>query len=225
MQRLLSMRARPCSGIGASIRARLVLDRFDAAGGGLLAAGIAFNALFALIPLAIFASGVIGIFVKDPTSQEAITDFLTGLAPPLAGVLDAIGDLANASTVAVDHRPDRRCVGHDAALRVARARDPGDVHGREGAQPRRDDPPSARVHRWSSPGLVAASIVAATVGSVVLDRADDHRRRWPSSSRCVLFALPYALAVLAILVVYLVVPPVRPPRSALVAAGDRRRRR
>ena len=98
MQRLLSM-VQPLFGNRRVIRARLVLDRFDVTGGGLLAAGIAFNALFAIIPLAIFASGVIGILVKDPTSQEAITHFLTGLAPPLASFLDtAIGDLANAST-------------------------------------------------------------------------------------------------------------------------------
>ena len=62
-------------------------------------------------------------------------------------------------------------------------------------------------------GLIAASIVAATVGSVVLDRATTTGVAAVVQS-VILFALPYALAVLAILVVYMVVPPVgrRDPR-------------
>ena len=80
------------------LRARAVLDRFGYVGGGLLAAGIAFNTLFALIPLALFASGLIGLVVRDPATQQAVIDFLAGLAPPLAPFIEsAVGGLAGAS--------------------------------------------------------------------------------------------------------------------------------
>ena len=56
--------------------------------------------------------------------------------------------------------------------------------------------------------------MAATVGSIVLDRTSATGLLAVVQS-VVLFVLPYALGVLAILVVYQVVPPVRPTRSAL----------
>lgn len=214
MQRLLSM-VQPLFGNRRVIRARLVLDRFDVTGGGLLAAGIAFNALFAIIPLAIFASGVIGILVKDPTSQEAITRFLTGLAPPLASFLDtAIGDLANAST-------SLTIIGLIGAAwgttRLYASVELGIQAMFTGVKARSLVAKTLRraVFIVVIAGLIAASIVAATVGSVVLDRTTTTGVAAVVQS-VALFALPYALAVLAVLVVYRVVPPVRPPRSALL---------
>ena len=222
MQRLLSM-VQPLFGNWRVIRARLVLDRFDVTGGGLLAAGIAFNALFAIIPLAIFASGVIGILVKDPTSQEAITHFLTGLAPPLASFLDtAIGDLANAST-------SLTIIGLLGAAwgttRLYASVELGIQAMFTGVKARSLVAKTLRraVFIVVIAGLIAASIVAATVGSVVLDRATNTGVAAVVQS-AVLFVLPYALAVLAIVVVYHgrsagPAAAVRP-----VAAGDRRRR-
>jgi membrane protein len=196
------------------MRARLVLDRFDVTGGGLLAAGIAFNALFAIIPLAIFASGVIGILVKDPASQEAITDFLAGLAPPLASFLDtAIGDLANASTSLTIIGLVGAAWG---ATRLYASVELGIQAMFTGVKARSLVAKTLRraVFIAVIAGLIAATIVAATVGSIVLDKATTTGVLAVVQS-VVLFALPYALAVLAIFVVYLVVPPVRPPRSAL----------
>ena len=214
VQRLLSM-VQPLFGNRRVIRARLVLDRFDVTGGGLLAAGIAFNALFAIIPLAIFASGVIGILVKDPTSQEAITDFLTGLAPPLASFLDtAIGDLANAST-------SLTIIGLIGAAwgttRLYASVELGIQAMFTGVKARSLVAKTLRraVFIVVIAGLIAASIVAATVGSVVLDRATTTgvRGGGPVGASCSRCRTPSPSW--PILVVYLVVPPVRPPRSAL----------
>ena len=63
-------------------------------------------------------------------------------------------------------------------------------------------------------GLIAAAIVAATAGSIILNRTSATGLLAVVQS-VVLFVLPYAISVLAIFIVYLVVPPVRPPRSAL----------
>jgi membrane protein len=197
------------------VRARAVVVRFGEPGGGLLAAGIAFNTLFALIPLAIFASGVIGIFVQDPASQEAIAEFLTGLAPPLASFLDtAIGDLANASA-------SLTIIGLVGAAwgttRLYASVELGIEAMFIGVKARGIVSKTLRRAMFILviAGLIAAAVVAATVGSIVLERTSATGLLALVQS-VVLFALPYVLGVLAVLVVYQVVPPVRPPRSALV---------
>lgn len=81
------------------VTARATFDRYNAAGGGLLAAGIAYNTLFALIPMAIFASGVIGLLISDRAAREAASTLLIGWAPPLADLADQIvGGLVSSSS-------------------------------------------------------------------------------------------------------------------------------
>ncbi len=78
--------------------ARRVLDRFAAADGGLLAAGIAYNAVLALIPLGLLATGLAGIVLNDPASRADLIRSIASIVPPLAGVVDEIvGGLAKAS--------------------------------------------------------------------------------------------------------------------------------
>jgi YihY family inner membrane protein len=67
-----------------------VLDRFNAADGGLLAAGIAYNAVVALIPLGLLATGLAGIVLNDATSRADLIRSLAAILPPLAGVVDEI---------------------------------------------------------------------------------------------------------------------------------------
>ena len=216
MQRLHDDRAAVCSGTGGSRAPGPCWTGSATSGGGLLAAGIAFNALFALIPLAIFASGVIGIFVQ--TRQLAGGHRrLPHRSGPAARELPRHGARRPGERVA----PSLTIIGligavwgDDAALRVGRARDRGDVHRasrRAASWPRPSDGPSSS---WSSP----ASSRRPSCCDRGLDRPRQDR---PATGLLaarpvvVLFVLPYALSILAILVVYLVVPPVRPPLSAL----------
>ena len=91
--------ARPLIGARAVTRARRVLDRFGAVDGGLLAAGIAYNAAFALLPLALLVAAIAGFVVTDPESQRRFVEAVVTFAPPLAGVVDEIvRGMANAST-------------------------------------------------------------------------------------------------------------------------------
>jgi len=70
--------------------ARRVLDRFAAVDGPLLAAGIAYNAVLALIPLGLLASGLAGLVLTDPRSRADVISAIAALLPPLSGVVDEI---------------------------------------------------------------------------------------------------------------------------------------
>jgi membrane protein len=91
--------AAPLIGRPTVVRARRVLERFGAVDGGLLAAGMAYNAAFALLPLALLVAAIAGFIVTDPDSQRRFVAAIVSFAPPLAGVVDEIvRGMANAST-------------------------------------------------------------------------------------------------------------------------------
>ena len=96
-ERLLRL-ATPIIGSPRVATTRRVLDRFGAADGGLLAAGIAYNAVLALIPFALLASGLAGILLSDPRSRADVISAIVAFLPPLTGVVDEIvGGLSTAS--------------------------------------------------------------------------------------------------------------------------------
>ncbi len=66
---------------------RDVLHRYDAAGGALLASGLAYSALFAIVPTLIFLLGISGLIVADPFNRATLVDTLTTVAPPLRPLL------------------------------------------------------------------------------------------------------------------------------------------
>ncbi|HEU4672246.1 MAG TPA: YihY/virulence factor BrkB family protein [Candidatus Limnocylindrales bacterium] len=68
------------------VTARAVLDSFNAAGGGLLAGGLAYAALFALLPGLLLVTGLLGVFVTDPTRQQAAVDAIGRAFPPLESI-------------------------------------------------------------------------------------------------------------------------------------------
>jgi membrane protein len=193
------------------IRVRAVLDRYGRNGGGLLAAGIAFNTLFAVIPLAIFASGVIGLIVRDPAAQESIAAFLAGLAPPLAAFLDqTVGNLVAASA-------SLTIIGLIAAAwgatRLYASIELGVQGMFRGVKAR--DIVAKTVRRAAFilviTAVVAAAIVASTLSAVVGTATSSSTGLLALVESAALFVVPYALAILAIAAIYRFVPPIRPP--------------
>ena len=83
-------RLAPVVGSPRTATARRILDRFGAADGGLLAAGIAYNAVLALIPIGLLASGIAGIFLTDARSRDDVVAAIVAFLPPLRGVVDEI---------------------------------------------------------------------------------------------------------------------------------------
>ena len=62
-----------------------IIEIANEAGASLFAAALAFGTLFAVIPLLLLLSGVIGWLVDDPVQRQLLVDQLVGIFPPLAG--------------------------------------------------------------------------------------------------------------------------------------------
>jgi len=69
---------------------RDVLARYDRAGGALLAGGLAYSALFALVPLVLVAAGLAGLVVRDPAVREDVIATITNVLPPLRGLVTLV---------------------------------------------------------------------------------------------------------------------------------------
>ena len=68
---------------------RDVLRRYADAGGALLAGGLTYGAIFALLPSLLLLSGVLGLIVHDPERRFAIVSGIGESLPPLRGLVEA----------------------------------------------------------------------------------------------------------------------------------------
>jgi YihY family inner membrane protein len=66
---------------------RRVMEIYALAPGGLLANGLAFTTLFAVVPIALVTLGVAGLLVKDPQVQQQLATALSSLVPPLQDLI------------------------------------------------------------------------------------------------------------------------------------------
>ena len=71
-----------------------MLDRYGAAGGGLLAGGLAYAALFAIVPAVLLMAGIVGLVVADPAERAKFVDVLVSVLPPLRELIQAVLDEA-----------------------------------------------------------------------------------------------------------------------------------
>ena len=69
---------------------RRILDRYGAAGGGLLAGGLAYAALFAIVPAVLLLAGAVGVVVGDPAERARVVDVLADVLPPLRDLIDVV---------------------------------------------------------------------------------------------------------------------------------------
>lgn len=60
-----------------------ILDDYSVAGGGLMASGVAFNSLFAVLPAILLIVSLLGLFLVDPLRLEVIVQSLARQFPPL----------------------------------------------------------------------------------------------------------------------------------------------
>jgi YihY family inner membrane protein len=82
------------------VTARSVLDVYGRAPGTLLANGLAFTALFSIVPIALVTLGVAGLLVKDPAVQQQLATALGSLVPPLRDLIqEALVAMAQGAAV------------------------------------------------------------------------------------------------------------------------------
>src|SRR5207248_7257102 len=74
---------------------RRVLDRYSVAGGGLLANGLAYGALFAVVPAVLLAVALAGLVIRDPSQRADAVAVVSTVLPPLRDLVDEV--LAQAS--------------------------------------------------------------------------------------------------------------------------------
>jgi membrane protein len=60
-----------------------ILDDYTVAGGGLLASGVAFNSLFAVLPAILLIVSLLGLFLDDPLRLEQLIQVFARQFPPL----------------------------------------------------------------------------------------------------------------------------------------------
>lgn len=76
------------------VTGRSVMTRYGDAGGGLLAGGLTYAALFALLPTLLLLVALLGFAVDDPERRSAIVDAIGRAFPPLREFLEAtLGEL------------------------------------------------------------------------------------------------------------------------------------
>jgi membrane protein len=193
--------------------ARRVLDRFGAADGGLLAAGAAYNAVLALIPIGLLATGLAGILLNDPRSRAEVIAAIIAFVPPLGGVLDDIvAGLTSAS-------PSISLVGLVLAAwgtsRMYAALESAIAQLDTGA-PRRSLI-RRTLRRLGSIAILAAIVLAAIVAAPALAVAVE--MSGSSTTRTLLDFLlaivPPALAAVALATVYRLLPLTRPSWRAI----------
>jgi membrane protein len=83
MRELAERLVRIGGGIPAVRTLIATFEVYDRAGGGLVAGGLAYAALIALIPGALLVASVVGYFVVDPEMQDKIVDAVANAVPPL----------------------------------------------------------------------------------------------------------------------------------------------
>ncbi len=208
--------ALPIFGGRRVMRARSVVDRYNLAGGGLLAAGIAYNTLFAIIPMALFGGAILGFIVSDPSTLANVRAALTDWAPPLASVIDEI--LTGLSTAS----PSLSVIGVLGmiwgATRLFASLEEG-IEAMFSEAPRRGLV-SRTLRRVTSIVVVAAVVALALVGtsiaSFVSELSVDGNGVVRGAIPLLLLVLPLVLTALALATVYRLVPPVQPAASAIV---------
>lgn len=85
-------------GSGRARRVRRIADRYGAAGGALLAGGLAYSALFAVVPAVVLVLGVVGLLLGGDADRAAVAEAIGRAIPPLRPLLEpALDELAGLS--------------------------------------------------------------------------------------------------------------------------------
>jgi membrane protein len=199
---------------------RRILDRYSAAGGALLAGGLAYAALFAIVPGMLLLAGVVGLLVSEPAERQRLVDVVSGVLPPLREVIETVlteaaRDAAPVSllgAVALLWGTSRFAVAFQEAI------------ARVGGGDRRRGLLAQNVGAIGSVVLMIVAIVLSTFLSGVLAFLEAGASAGVfqivgTAISVALGLLPIAATIGATILVYRIVPVPRPPWRAVVIPG------
>jgi membrane protein len=86
LRELATRLAARVGGVPAVLALRAVLREYDAAGGGLVASGLAYAALVALLPGLLLVVSVVALIVGDPAVRDRLVVAIGEAVPPLEGL-------------------------------------------------------------------------------------------------------------------------------------------
>ncbi len=208
-------------GWGPVATLRAVFERYGASGGGLLAGGLAYSALFALVPLLIATTGLTGLLVNDPAVRSRVVEIIGATLPPMRDLVgtilqeasDSAGTASVIGFVTLLWGGSRFIVAFSDAI----SRMSGYVPSRNVVQ-----------KNLIGLGAVLALIVALVAGAILagVSAFADALAATPfagaaltAAAHLALDLLPLAMVVLAMLLVYRFVPEERPSWRAAWLPG------
>jgi membrane protein len=77
-----------------------VMDRTGAAGGGVTANGLAYSAIFTIVPTLLILASIIGVFISDAAERERIVEIIATQIPPLEDLIRTVLNEMAAGAVA-----------------------------------------------------------------------------------------------------------------------------
>ncbi|MEO5703715.1 MAG: YhjD/YihY/BrkB family envelope integrity protein [Candidatus Limnocylindrales bacterium] len=213
--RATSVLAQPA--IAAGLR---ILDRYNAGGGGLLAGGLAYAALFAIVPGLLLLAGVVGLLFADPVERAHAVAVVVGVLPPLHDVIEAVLAEAARSAAPVSIVGAVVLVWGTSRFVVAFE----DAIARVMGGDRRRGMITSNLAALASVILMIGAIVLSTLLSGLLAFLEAGAQS--GAVRVVgdllglaLGVLPIAITVAATMLVYRIVPIPAPPWRAVVVPG------
>lgn len=195
---------------------RAVVDRYDAAGGGLLAGGLAYSALFAIVPMTILIAGIVGLVYADEARQDAVVAGVASVVPPLRDLLDLVlaeaarsaGAISVLGGLALIWGASRFVVAFEVA-----------VGGLLGGVRRRGFFTRSAVAVAAVVGFVAAAVLGAAFAGIASFLAEAEARGGPVvgvATDLVLALVPLAATALTVAASFRVVPATPPAWRAIV---------
>lgn len=196
---------------------RRVLDRYGAAGGGLLAGGLAYAALFAIVPAVLLLAGIVGLFVADPVERAKFVDVLVGVLPPLREVIQAVLDEAARSAAPVSIVGAVILIWGTSRFAVAFQ----DAIARVMGGDRQRGVLARNLGALAAVALMIGAIVASTLLSGVLAflEAGEAAGVFQVVGAAIALALgaaPVVATIVAMILVYKIVPTPAPPWRAVI---------
>jgi membrane protein len=198
---------------------RRIMDRYSAAGGGLLAGGLAYAALFAIVPAILLLTGVVGLVIADAAVQAQVVETVTAALPPLSDLIETlVAEVArNAASfsvigaIALLWGTSRFVVGFETAL--------GRVMGGTGVR----SVVIRNVGAFAAVLLILGAVIGATLLSSRL--ADVVATQPPvlpllrEALGLIVTLLPVGVTIAGMTLIYRIVPLPHPPWRAVVLPG------